>query len=338
MDRIQNLVIFYFSGTGNAKKIALWLSELAAEKNIDCQIFDIARIDVSKLEEIMPTSLIGIISPIHGFNYPKITLDFINRLPAGKNRVVLMNTRAGMKIGSIVTPGLTGIAFMLSSIILRRKGYKVVGQIPFDMPSNWISIHPALRGNAVKFIYEINYERLKKHSDKIFSGQADFLAHKDFLQDILVSPVSLGYYIAGRFSLAKSFYTSSECDSCGLCERSCPVNAIKNSKTRPFWTFKCESCMKCMNICPRQAIQAAHGLWIILIIISVLMTDLCYEFLLDSLCFWGGKLVLFTLIFLVLLLVLYQIQYWLLRSKFFAKLICYSSLTYYRFWGRYRCK
>lgn len=79
-----------------------------------------------------------IISPIHGFNYPKITLDFIRRFSSGKNKIVLMNTRARMKIGSFVTPGLTGIALFLSSLLLKQKGYKIVGQIPFDLPSNWI--------------------------------------------------------------------------------------------------------------------------------------------------------------------------------------------------------
>ena len=87
-----------------------------------------------------------------------------------------MNTRAGMKIGRFVTPGLTGIAFMLSSLILKKKGYRIVGQIPFDMPSNWISIHPALNENTVNFIHEENYKRATKHFNRLFSGESDFLA------------------------------------------------------------------------------------------------------------------------------------------------------------------
>lgn len=146
--------IFYFSGTGNSKQVAKWISEFAETKSIDCQLFDISKIDISQFEPLDSSAVIIIISPIHGFNYPKITLDFIRRFPSGNNKVVLMNTRAGMKIGSFVTPGLTGIAFILSSLLLKRKGYKIIGQIPFDMPSNWISLHPALRENAVKFIHK----------------------------------------------------------------------------------------------------------------------------------------------------------------------------------------
>ncbi len=137
MNIIQKIRIFYFSGTGNAKRIAQWFSEFAVKKKIDCEIFDIVRFDFNKNSKCFNNATILIISPIHGFNFPKITLNFIRCFPKGNNNIILMNTRAGMKIGSYVTPGLTGIAFILSSLILKMKGYKIVGQIPFDMPSNW---------------------------------------------------------------------------------------------------------------------------------------------------------------------------------------------------------
>ena len=87
MNHIDKLIVFYFSGTGNSKRIALWLSELALKNNIICHIYDIAAIDISTLLTIDTKATIGIISPIHGFNFPKITLNFIRNLPDGKNRV-----------------------------------------------------------------------------------------------------------------------------------------------------------------------------------------------------------------------------------------------------------
>ena len=120
MNTYSELVIFYFSGTGNAKQVAEWFSEFAVKRNIASRIYDISKIETGTLEQITKNALIIIISPVHGFNFPKITLDFIRRFPSGKNKVVLMNTRAGMKIGSFVTTGLTGIAFILSSILLKK--------------------------------------------------------------------------------------------------------------------------------------------------------------------------------------------------------------------------
>lgn len=337
MNNIQKVTIFYFSGTGNAKQIAFWLSEFAAKKEIDSKIYDIAKCDTGNVSTLIDNALILIISPIHGFNFPKITLDFIRNFPKGNNGVVLMNTRAGMKIGKFITPGLTGIAFMLSSFLLKSKGYKIVGQIPFDMPSNWLSIHPSLNENTVKYLHIKNYSRVKKHSDKIFSGQFDFLAYRELVQDILISPIALAYYCIGRFAFAKSFYASADCDLCGSCIKQCPVKAIRIVNNHPFWTFNCESCMHCMNICPKRAIETAHGLMAMVSILSsfgftvllqsVLQLEIKSSFI---------RLTIWSVIFIALLRLLYYIQHLLMKYRIMSKLISLTSLTHYKFWGRYK--
>jgi Pyruvate/2-oxoacid:ferredoxin oxidoreductase delta subunit/flavodoxin len=337
MNIYSKIFIFYFSGTGNSKQVAKWISEFAAARSIDCKIFDISKTDISQLEPLDSNALIIIISPIHGFNYPKITLDFIRRFPSGKNKVVLMNTRAGMKIGSFVTPGLTGIAFILSSLLLKRKGYKIVGQIPFDMPSNWISIHPALNERTVKFIHKKNFDRVKKHSEKIFAGKKDFLALRDIIQDLLIAPVSLGYYLVGRYAFAKTFYASYKCDNCDICIKQCPVKAIEKINNRPYWTFNCESCMKCMNSCPKRAIETAHGLFIVTIftistLSSLILTPLLPENLFNDLI----RFIIVNSVFLVFLWILYKAQHLIIGKKFAGKMIAFTSLTYYKFWGRYK--
>ncbi len=84
MNTYSELVIFYFSGTGNSKQVAGWFSEFAAKRNIASRIYDISKIEKGTLEPINNNSLIIIISPVHGFNYPKITLDFIMTFSCGK--------------------------------------------------------------------------------------------------------------------------------------------------------------------------------------------------------------------------------------------------------------
>jgi Pyruvate/2-oxoacid:ferredoxin oxidoreductase delta subunit len=314
----------------------MWISEFASARSIDCQLFDISKTDLSKLDGLDSNALIIFISPVHGFNYPKITLDFIRYFPYGKNKIVLMNTRAGMKIGSFITPGLTGIAFLFSSVLLKGKGYKIVGQIPFDMPSNWISIHPALNEKTVKFIHEKNYERVKKHSEKIFVGKKNFLALRDLIQDILIAPVSLGYYLVGRFAFAKTFYASNKCDNCDICIKQCPVKAIEKINNRPYWTFNCESCMKCMNSCPKRAIETAHGLFIITIfLISTLSSLILTPLLPENLFNDSIRFIIVNSVFMVFLWILYKAQHLLIGRKFIGKLILLTSLTYYKFWGRY---
>ena len=333
---MTSIKFFYFSGTGNAKQIALWFSELAVEKNIDCQLFDIAKTEVKTLDCVNSQDLIIFISPIHGFNYPKIALDFIRRFPKGKNRVVLMCTGGGIRLGRFIMPGLAGAAFMLSSLILKIKGYKIGGQLIFDMPTNWVSLHPAMSEKSVRFVFEKNHAIVKKHFEKLHAGKNDFSALNRIVADAIVALPSFAYLFLGRFFLSKTLYASHKCNNCNLCVKECPVKAVKIVNQRPFWTYKCESCMKCLNSCPVRAIEAAHGLtalilyaWIIGsgILVGLFPTFFhCWlvEFLLiDVLLFYGS------------LFLLYRFQHLLLKNKLIATIISFTSLTRYKFWRRY---
>lgn len=46
MNRYTEIVVFYFSGTGNSKQVAKWILEFAAEKNIVSHIYDISKIEI----------------------------------------------------------------------------------------------------------------------------------------------------------------------------------------------------------------------------------------------------------------------------------------------------
>lgn len=334
---ITKILIFYFSGTGNSKRISLWLKTLAKENGVECQLQNIAKIESPHLLKIDCNALIVFISPIHGFNYPKVTLDFIRHFPKGSNNIVLMNTRAGMKIGNWVTPGITGIAFFISSIWLRNKGYQIAGQIPYDMPSNWISLHPALNQNTVKYIHQTIYKKVNKHFFSVIQEQPLFLSRYDIIQDILVAPISLLYYFIGRFFIAKTFYASHKCDNCGNCIKNCPVSAIKQIGNKPFWTVHCESCMRCMNFCPQQAIETSYGLLFITFIFYTLIIWISNQYLLNYSEINGVfRIILSNVLFFILLLILYNLQHFLLQNNILAKIIAHTSITYYKFWGRYR--
>ena len=333
MTRFSKLIVFYFSGTGNAKQIALWVSECAEGRGIDSQLCNISTLD--SLEMLDSETAIVIISPIHGFSYPKITFDFIKKLPKGHNRLILMATRGGIRIRNFVTPGLTGVAFFVSNLLLKSKGYRIIGQIPFDMPSNWFFLYPALSQKTVDFIFAKNRSRVKKHMEKLFSNNQNFLSRKDLLQDILISPVSLGYSLAGKYVFAKSFYASGKCTNCNLCINHCPAKAIKTVNGKPFWTFRCQSCMKCMADCPAKAIESAHGLIVVVSILSsVLLSFLSWFIPAEYFHSAVVKLLILTILPIVLLFVFYKVQHALLRNKYFEKLIVLTSLTHYKFWGK----
>ena len=40
------LIVYYFSGTGNSQKVALWLTQTAKEMNMETELINIATIDL----------------------------------------------------------------------------------------------------------------------------------------------------------------------------------------------------------------------------------------------------------------------------------------------------
>ncbi|HNW56953.1 MAG TPA: EFR1 family ferrodoxin [Bacteroidales bacterium] len=335
----MELIIYYFTGTGNSQNVSSWVSSVAENRGIKCSQINIAYTDRINIPSPSKDALVVFISPIHGFNYPPVMLNFIARFPKGKNRVVLMNTRAGMRIGKFVTPGLTGIAFYLSSLFLWLKGYRVNGMVPVDLPSNWISLHPGLNEKTVRYLHEKNKERVTKHAEKFLSGQKDFRALREIVQDIAITPISAGYYFIGRFFLAKTFYASSDCNNCDICIKNCPVKAIVKRDSRPYWTFRCESCMRCMSNCPKRSIETAHGFVVAFLLFnSLLLTPLFYKY--TGMFFTINSAVIrfiaeYALLFLFLSL-LYRIIHFLMRFRIFERLMVFTSLTKINWWRRYK--
>ena len=338
MVNYPKLKVYYFSGTGNSENVAKWIADIARENGMEVRLINIGKTARRGIETPEPDALVAFVSPIHGFNYPPVMLNFLIHFPKGRNKVLLLNTRAGMLIGQWITPGLTGVAFYFSALILRLKGYSIKSMFPVDLPSNWISVHPGLNHRTVKYLHQRNQEKVERFARKVLSGGSDFRGVREIVQDTLIAPVSLGYYFMGRFLFAKTYFASADCDNCGLCIKSCPVKAIKKVDNRPFWTFNCESCMHCMSNCPKRAIETAHGsVLVIALLSSFVFTGLFYRYfklLLFDVEHTFAGFILESALFLGILAVWYRIIHFSMRFRFVERILVYTSLTKYKFWGR----
>ena len=314
------------------------MGDIAQEKGMEVSLINIGKTARRNIEAPEPDVLVAFVSPIHGFNYPPVMLNFLAHFPKGKNKVLLLNTRAGMLIGKWITPGLTGIAFYFAALILKLKGYSIRSMFPVDLPSNWISVHPGLNDRTIKYLHERNKDKVYRFARKVLAGGTDFRGVREIIQDTLIAPVSVGYYFQGRFLIAKSYFASADCDNCGLCYKSCPVKAIERVDNRPYWTFKCESCMHCMSNCPKKAIETGHGYVIgVAWLSSLVFSGLFYRYF--KLFFFDieNTFLRFTLesAFIIgILALIYPLVHYTLRFKIVERLVVYTSLTKYKFWGR----
>ena len=343
MSIFQHVTVFYFSGTGNARRTSEWIIDTASKQNVTSQIVNIEKenFDFSTLPE---NTLIGIVSPTHGFNLPPIVLNFLFRIPRlHSTKAFIVNTRAGSTVGKYFLPGLSGVAQLFPALILWMKGVRTVAFRPVDLPSNWISIHPGYKNQVIeKIAYHWN-QKVVDFTKSILSGKKIYVGLYSLPIDLLIAPIAILYYFIGRFAMAKTFYATDVCSHCGLCAKKCPVNAIEERK-HLYWEFECESCMRCMSNCPERAIETAHGFtflvwWIVfglvpsgsLQLLKQIETPLLENSIVQlsiDIVSWG--------IGLVLIFWSYSIMNYLLRFKWFNRLMTYTSLTKLKFWRRYQ--
>jgi ferredoxin len=344
----DNLLIVYYSGTGNSKRVSEWIVQEAQNFGLKTQISSYHQFNPESIAGFKGKTLIGFFSATHGFNMPHSMLKFLFRFKLLKGSDVFIgNTRAGMKLSKLFLPGLSGIAMYFPALILFFKGYKIKAMYPVDLPSNWISLHPGIRRKVIDSMVEHYAKLTKRFASKVLTGKRVFL--KSFILlplDVLVAPIAIGYYFVGRFILAKTFIANYNCTNCGLCMEQCPTKSIILEDNRPYWKFTCESCMKCMNLCPERAIETAHSMvFVLLFLLIALVNPYLSPKLTDlvALLFSGSKLafesVYFVVQWSVALVVFYfgyKLLHYLMRFPRINKIITYTTLTTWKFWRRYK--
>jgi Pyruvate/2-oxoacid:ferredoxin oxidoreductase delta subunit len=343
MENWKSLYIYFISGTGNAKASSEWIADEADKRGLKTVVQRIDRFENIVMPDAEDKPLIGFAFPTHGFNAAPIMLRFIAGFPPGLGReVFLVNTRAGMKLYKLFMPGLSGAALILPAFILWLKGYRCIGFRPVDLPSNWIPLHPGIRKKVIDSIF-IRCERIvRDFANKILNGKKVYQGLYSMPVDLIVSPLSLAYYMGGRFFLAKMFIANNKCNNCGLCIKECPTSSIMYVRNRPYWKLTCESCMRCLNRCPERAIEASHGMalifWIIytavnaqlfLIIINILHIEpkIWWWIIVSNIIGIGGMILVTTF--------LYRVFHSAMGLKPVRYLFWFTSLTALPFWKRY---
>ncbi|NNK94609.1 MAG: 4Fe-4S binding protein [Desulfobacterales bacterium] len=342
--------ICFWSGTGNSYRVSNLMGKIAENSGLETHILSLDKARSTKLSNTEKKGFIGIVFPTHGFTAPWHVLKSVWKLPQGNfTHVYCIATRAGLKFGSVFIPGISGSATFVISLILLLKGYKVCGTMSVDMPSNWYSLHPIQTRKSHEAIIDRAEHKVTGFMNKILSQSKVWFTTNNLYEitlGILLSFVSLGYLLFGKFFLAKLFFANSSCDGCGLCEKHCPVKAITmwgNDQRRPYWKYNCESCMKCAAICPHNAIEAGHSWGVILYVITAfpISVYLFSLFGVDSASIgqfgasWIGTAVN-IFYFYPAIFVSYYFFNLLIRIPLFNYLFTHTTMTHLPFWGRYR--
>ena len=241
-------MIFYFSGTGNSLYVARKTADQQNEK-----LFSIADCIKNKQFEysLAEGESVGFVFPVYFYGIPTIVSDFIRQLN-------LQNYHTSTYTFTIFTcGGSIGNANGRLKRLLKHSHFHLDSAFTVVMPDNYIIMFnllpPEEKRKEILLLAEPQISMALQHISK--KDRAVFILKKGPLPCFMTF-ANYPFYLYGRST--KPFHSTSECTSCGLCERICPSGMIHLQNKRPVWDKgKCTQCLACIHHCPEKAIQ--HG-------------------------------------------------------------------------------
>ena len=237
-------VIYYFSGTGNTKRICLLYKQEFENNGVETTVYPVVS-DMSDIPDPAGFDYVGFAYPIHAFNAPKIMLKFARAIkPVDKKEIfILKSSGEPLKINNISSLKMMSI--------LKRKGFVLKSEYHYVMPYDMIFRHTDRE--AVK-MWETAKALCPVEAREVLSGKEHKLS-RVFLGGLIAWVMRiehLAMLVNGRcFKVKKD-----KCIMCKKCERNCPVNNIKIDENGKFhFGGDCLMCTRCSFSCPTDAFK-----------------------------------------------------------------------------------
>lgn len=228
-------MIFYFSGTGNSAWVAQQIARLTQDTAQDIS-------KLTTLPSVQTEKQLGFVFPIYAWGAPEIMTAFAKKLPHA----------SAFTFGVCTCGGDAGLAMKVFS-----RTYPLDSSYSLTMPNNYINGMDTDTEEVILKKISQAREEMKQISQEILERKRVYRVHEGSLPQIKSSLANLGFNKFARS--AKSFFSSSACNSCGLCAANCPASAISLQEGKPHWNTQCYQCMRCINACPQEAIQYGKG-------------------------------------------------------------------------------
>lgn len=240
---MNNIEIYFFSGTGNSWHIAKKLAGSLPDSNLTPII--------KSLQEATFKSnakMIGFIFPIHMTAMPVVVEEFIKKLDVTTAQYIFaIATRVGTSHG----------AFNSIDNILKKKNKKLAAAFTLNMPSNDVKFKS--KAPAVEEIAKLELavsDSLKNIIDVIINQKES--REPDLSRTTYIPFVgALSWLARVTDGMQLQFYADEKCAGCGICEKVCLSKKIKMENGRPNWLkdVRCFKCYACLNYCPKQSVQ-----------------------------------------------------------------------------------
>ena len=248
----MKIVICYFSGTGNTRKVAECFAQNLTDKGHEVQTVSVDGVTLQKklpdelTKAIIDCDMLGIGYPVYAFNAPPIMLAFARRLPhllkQRKRTFIFTSSGEPLKLNNISSLKLCNY--------LRVRRFEVTNEYHYCMPYNIMFRHSDEM--ALK-MWQTAQELIPLDAEEILQGRKKLLERVRFGR--IIAWTMRCEQWGGKLN-GKLYSVSKDCISCGKCVKDCPTHNIRLTKKGKFrFGGKCLMCMRCAHFCPQNAIR-----------------------------------------------------------------------------------
>ncbi|MBN2545667.1 MAG: EFR1 family ferrodoxin [Spirochaetes bacterium] len=251
---MNNIEIYYFSGTGNSLHVAKELQKRIPGTVLK-PIVSLLKNDVIKTQG----KTVGFVFPIYLTLVPYPVRCLLKKIDLTSADYIFT---AATRIGTFT------FADIYFRRMLKKKGKKLNSFFLLNMASNSPTGLRPTPGDK-NWVNDISKEKIDE-LEQVVQKELDLIKKAVLNRDN--NPVKIPFtpfknmfekIMSSLIEVIKTeikYHADSTCTSCGICERICPSGKIKIVDKKPVWqkNVRCFYCFACFNFCPEQSILVGN--------------------------------------------------------------------------------
>lgn len=240
-------MIYYFSGTGNSRRVARHLAVCLGE---EAQSIDYTTAPPPAASE---AEAVGLVFPVYAWGPPLVVKDFIKRWPkhgGGDTPYIYVVLTCGDDVGR---------TDRLVARLLREKNLRLAAAFSLQMRNTYVCL-PGFNTDPDELVRQkdANIPVRLSHIAECVKNRRPSVATDlrpgamPWLKSYVLRPLFNTWLVADKHFRCERL----RCTGCGRCARLCPLsNITPRADGSPTWGGKCTHCLACYHGCTKHAIE-----------------------------------------------------------------------------------